>query len=34
MQAIIINNKSYYLCTDLFEYHKDDFNEKVKQIRY
>jgi hypothetical protein len=26
MQAIIINNKSYYLCTDLFEHHKDDFS--------
>jgi hypothetical protein len=26
MQQIDINNKSYYLCTDLFEYHKLDFN--------
>ena len=26
MQPIIINNKSYFLCTDLFEHHKDDFN--------
>jgi len=26
MQQINIDNKSYYLCTDLFEHHKDDFN--------
>ena len=26
MQQINIDNKSYYLCTDLFEYHKLDFN--------
>ena len=26
MQPIIINNKSYFLCTDLFEHHKNDFN--------
>ena len=26
MQPIVINNKSYYLCTDLFEHHKSDFN--------
>ena len=26
MQQIDINNKSYYLCTDLFEHHKLDFN--------
>ena len=26
MQSIIINNKSYYLCTDIFENHKLDFN--------
>jgi hypothetical protein len=26
MEPITINNTSYYLCTDLFEHHKFDFN--------